>query len=166
MTRKLKRPIAFLSAFAMVLTLLLYLPGSVMTDFGFGITASAYTEGYLRYDISEDEGCIYITEYFGREETVTVPSMIAGKPIYGINSNAFKNASSVKTIYLPETVGYIDDNAFSDSQTVMISVSINTDGNLEFSPLKLSTERNKPYSITISAVNGYSLQLFWTTQPN
>ena len=65
--------------------------------------------------------------------------MIAGKPIYGINSNAFKNASSVKTIYLPETVGYIDDNAFNDSQTVMISVSINTDGNLEFSPLKLST---------------------------
>ena len=41
MTKKLKRPIAFIATLAMVCSMLLYLPGGVMTDLGFGLAVSA-----------------------------------------------------------------------------------------------------------------------------
>ena len=39
MTKKLTKPIAFLSAVAMLMTMLLYLPSSVFSDIGLGLSA-------------------------------------------------------------------------------------------------------------------------------
>ena len=44
MPKKLKRPIAFIASLAMVCSILLYLPGGVMTDLGFGLAVSAEGE--------------------------------------------------------------------------------------------------------------------------
>ncbi|MGN0581359.1 MAG: GLUG motif-containing protein, partial [Oscillospiraceae bacterium] len=41
MSKKLKRPIAFIATLAMILSMLLYLPSGVMTDIGFGLAVSA-----------------------------------------------------------------------------------------------------------------------------
>ncbi|MGN0617877.1 MAG: hypothetical protein ACI4J7_02525, partial [Ruminiclostridium sp.] len=41
MTKKLKRPIAFLASAAMMFSMLLYLPSGAPTDHGFGLTVSA-----------------------------------------------------------------------------------------------------------------------------
>ena len=41
MTKKLTKPIAFLSAVAMLMTMLLYLPSSVFSDIGLGLSANA-----------------------------------------------------------------------------------------------------------------------------
>ena len=70
--------------------------------------AEEYTDGYFRF-ITEDGGII-ITGYFGREETVTVPSMIAGVPVSGIAEGAFIG-TTVKTLYLPETIMTIEQGA-------------------------------------------------------
>ena len=44
MTKKLKRPAAFLSAFVMVLSMLLYFPGGTFSSLDLGLTASAEGE--------------------------------------------------------------------------------------------------------------------------
>lgn len=44
MTKKLKRPVAFLSAFAMVMAMLLYFPGETFRNIDWGLTA--FAEGY------------------------------------------------------------------------------------------------------------------------
>ena len=41
MTKKLTKPIAFLSAVSMLMTMLLYLPSSVFSDIGLGLSANA-----------------------------------------------------------------------------------------------------------------------------
>ena len=43
MVSKLKRPIAFMAAVAMMLTMLMYLPSSIISDIGWGLKASAAT---------------------------------------------------------------------------------------------------------------------------
>ena len=54
--------------------------------------ATVYSEGYFKYTIADES--ITITEYFGSEETVTVPAMIAGIPVNTIASGAFSGSGS------------------------------------------------------------------------
>ncbi|MGN0578823.1 MAG: hypothetical protein ACI4J4_09390 [Ruminiclostridium sp.] len=57
------------------------------------IPSFAYTEGYFRYEITD--GVLTITEYFGREEEVTVQNMIAGTPVSVIGENVFHEEEDV-----------------------------------------------------------------------
>ncbi|MGN0606863.1 MAG: leucine-rich repeat protein, partial [Oscillospiraceae bacterium] len=156
MTKKLERSTAFLSAFAMFMMILLYFPVGTFSNTNWAMTASAYTEGYFRYEVSEDGGCNYITEYFGREETVTVPSIIVSKPVYSIKSGTFSNLNSVKTVYLPDTIGEIEDGAFNESQTVWLKFPQNLT-NLTSSYTEKYIERNKKCTLKLTAADGYNL---------
>ena len=60
-----------------------------------------------------------IISYDGREETVTVPFMIAGNPVNTIGPEVFAKNDAVKVVYLPNSVVEIDDTAFSEKQTVI-----------------------------------------------
>lgn len=81
------------------------------------ISAAAYTEGYFRYEVTD--GVITITEYFGREENVTVPNMIAGTPVSIIGENVFPDGCGVKTVNLPDTIMQVQDNSFGASVNVV-----------------------------------------------
>lgn len=81
------------------------------------ISALAYTEGCFRYEVTD--GVITITEYFGREENVTVPSMIAGTPVSIIGENVFPDGCGVKTVNLPDTIMQVQDNSFGSSVNVV-----------------------------------------------
>lgn len=83
--------------------------------------AAVYTEGYFHYTI-EDES-ITITGYFGSEETVTVPAMIAGIPVNTIASGAFAE-SGIKVLNLPDTITSIESGAID------LGVKINYNSNL------------------------------------
>lgn len=81
------------------------------------ISALAYTEGYFRYEVTD--GVITITEYFGREENVAVPNMIAGTPVSIIGENVFPDGCGVKTVNLPDTIMQVQDNSFGASVNVV-----------------------------------------------
>ena len=88
------------------------------------IPALAYTEGCFRYEVTD--GVITITEYFGREENVTVPSMIAGTPVSIIGENVFPDGCGVKTVNLPDTIMQVQDNSFGSSIAVVYNSNITT----------------------------------------
>ncbi len=88
------------------------------------IPSFAYTEGYFRYEITD--GVLTITEYFGREEEVTVPNMIAGKPVSVIGENVFPEGCGVKRVNLPDTIMKVHANSFAGSITVVYNSNITT----------------------------------------
>lgn len=83
--------------------------------------ATVYSEGYFKYTIADES--ITITEYFGKEETVTVPAMIAGIPVNAIASGAF-SGSGIRELNLPDTITSIESGAID------VGVVINYNSNL------------------------------------
>lgn len=82
--------------------------------------ATTYTEGYFEY--TDDGGSVTITGYFGSDETVTIPNMIAGEPVSKIAKGAFPDSCSVKNLNLPDTVVTVEEGAISQN----ISVTFNS----------------------------------------
>ena len=79
--------------------------------------AETYAHGYLRYEVADQS--VTITGYEGREETVTVPAMIGGNPVNTIASGAFADATTVRAVYLPDTVISVEQGAFGVGQAVV-----------------------------------------------
>lgn len=81
-----------------------------------GVALADYINGYFQYSL--DNGSITIIRYTGKEETVTVPNLIAGDPVNVIGSGAFKDNQYVRTVRLPGSVIEIQEGAFGPSQVV------------------------------------------------
>lgn len=79
--------------------------------------ADAYTEGYFHYMV--EENAVTITEYFGSQNEVTVPSMIAQYPVAKISSGVFADHKNVQKVNLPDTITCVEDRAFGSGQTVV-----------------------------------------------
>ena len=91
-------------------------------------TFADYIHGFFRYVVSDES--VTITAYRGNEEVVTVPAMIGGNPVNTISSDAFAD-SSVKTVYLPDTIMAVEEGAFGPGQTVVYNsnrTSVSDDG--------------------------------------
>ena len=137
------------------------------------ISANAYTEGYFRYEVTD--GVITITEYFGREENVTVPNMIAGTPVSVIGENVFPEGSGVKTVNLPDTIMKIHESSFAGGITVVYESNIKqttdlpiTDTPEETAPAQSGTDpavtadtsaEDKPSSTTEVSTEDSSVQI-------
>lgn len=67
----------------------------------------------LTFEIYGDEAVI--TGYMGSENTLIIPSVIEDKPVTRINSFAFSDNYNLRSITLPDTLTFIDNNAFSRS---------------------------------------------------
>lgn len=100
--------------FSMVLIVML-LSVSVMA-------ATVYTEGTLYYTM-EDKS-VTITGCFSKDDTVTVPSSIAGNPVNTIAKGAFSNTDYVKTVNLPDTIMTVEEGAFAAGITVNFSSNV------------------------------------------
>ena len=62
----------------------------------------------------DPEGVV-ITKYIGTEEEVVVPSEISGTSVVEISNNAFANNTEIKTVYLPNSILFIEYGAFCNS---------------------------------------------------
>lgn len=71
------------------------------------------SQAYGNYTYQQNSNGIIIDSYKGTEATVDIPAQINGIQVYGINSNAFYNNTSVKIITVPDSVQFIGYNAFS-----------------------------------------------------
>ncbi len=83
---------------------------------------AVYIYGYFRYT-AEDQS-VTITAYYGKEESVTVPNVIAGNPVNTIAAGAFSENTYVKTIYLPDTIMTIEAGAFADGQIIVLNSNL------------------------------------------
>lgn len=79
-----------------------------------------YTEGYLKYTISNES--ITIIEYFGNDKTVTVPSQIAGIPVNTIGKGSFSGTAATK-VELPDTITSINEGAIGSGVTVVYNAN-------------------------------------------
>ena len=85
------------------------------------ITWSAVTFGQNIKDFQykTEKGGITITGYKGRDTTVRIPETIKGTPVTAIGYQAFAFAR-LESIYLPDSLKYIDTAAFFDNQITNI----------------------------------------------
>lgn len=70
------------------------------------------SQAYGNYTYQQNSNGIIIDSYKGTEATVDIPAQINGTAVYGINTNAFYNNTSVKIITIPDSVQFIGYNAF------------------------------------------------------
>lgn len=93
--------------------------------FAFGdcdeLTVNEKKGPYYEYSLIEDEA-VEIKGYYGAEDTISVPSIVAGKKVWGIGNDAFQNCSSVKSITLPEGVVSIEAGAFRGCSNLSITI--------------------------------------------
>ena len=74
------------------------------------ILSETQEESDFSYDISNDE--VTITKYNGLGGAVTIPSEVDGYTVTGIGKDAFKNATEVTSVVIPDSVKEIESNAF------------------------------------------------------
>lgn len=78
--------------------------------------ATVYTNGYFKYTVEDHS--VTIVSYFGTENEVNVPNMIAGNPVNVIGKGAFARNKAVTMIFLPDTIMSVEEGAFSENQKV------------------------------------------------
>lgn len=110
---------------ALLLVLLLLLTFAAAAS-----AATTYTHKYFNYEM--DGESVVITNYFGSESTVTVPSLISGYPVSKIAKNAFTQNDKVKHVNLPDTIMEVEEGAFSGS--IGVTYASNTDNPVDTIP--------------------------------
>ena len=61
-----------------------------------------------------------VLEYWGPLKNVEIPSTHAGKPVVGVEENAFKGKGII-SIGIPSTVQYIESSAFENNQLTLLT---------------------------------------------
>lgn len=81
--------------------------------------AKTYTEGTLRYTFNGST--ITITGYFGTDEEVTIPSVIAGYAVSEIASGAFADTAA-RIVRVPSSVVTLHEDSFAPGMTVIMQL--------------------------------------------
>lgn len=116
-----KRVISLLSAFLIIVTVVLSAPA-----------AFAATSGDYTYEIRD--GLLYITGYSGSAETVTVPAQLDGTPVYSIDTESMK-AKNFKNLIISEGIKVLGSSAFEYNQkleSVVLPDSLTEIGTMAF----------------------------------
>ena len=80
------------------------------------------TSGDWEYYVLDD-GTIDITEYYGNEESLEIPSVIDGYTVTSISKGTFYGCVSLVSVSIPDSVTIINDGAFEGCQN-LVSVII------------------------------------------
>lgn len=111
-----------------------------------------YVQGDVNdYDIVQEVDGYYISCFYGFEEDeMTIPSIIDGKPVVGIEPQVFKGLLIAKTIYISDGIKVISEEAFSNcSELINIHLprTLETLGNRAFSMCPKLTDIEIPDNI-------------------
>lgn len=110
-----------------------------------------YTYNYFNYQV--DSKSVIITNYFGTDSVVTVPSMIAGNPVSKIATGAFTDCDTVTQINLPDTIMEVETGAIGAGISVLYNS--NTDNPVgEVPETEVSGEEEKSNTSEDQEVNG------------
>ena len=115
----------------------------------FSITASAETEGYYTYTVSN--GGAEITDVSTSiSGAITIPSTLGGYPVKSIGDHAFEYCRSLESIVIPDTVTYMGDYAFAICESltsINIPNGVETLGYLLFWECRLLKHISIPKSV-------------------
>lgn len=112
----MKKTLSFILVALIIFSALTFVPFSV----------SAVTSGDYTYKILDDN-TIEITKYKGNAVDLVIPETIDGYTVTRIGEDAFKRASTIKTVTISNTVTYVGCSAFSQCpilETVIFSDSV------------------------------------------
>jgi len=115
----------------------------------FGISISSYADSYGSFGYTPNQSTMeaQIYSYYGSEENVVIPSEMNGYTVTDISRNAFSSNSSIKSIYIPDTVNDI----YSNSITACISLeSIIVDENNPYYSSQNGVLFNKEKSVLMA----------------
>ena len=90
------------------------------------LTVSAATYGDFEYTLEDDYTCT-ITKYNGSAANVIIPSEIDGYKVLSIGNYAFYNCTSMESVTVSNSIGYIGLGAFSGC-TNLKNIDIRTSG--------------------------------------
>ena len=116
MRTKVKKLTSVILAVVMMLGILTIAP----------LTVSAATYGDFEYTLEDDYTCT-ITKYNGSAANVTIPSEIDGYKVLSIGNYAFYNCTSMESVTVSNSIGYIGLGAFSGC-TNLKNIDIRTSG--------------------------------------
>ena len=116
MRTKVKKLTSVILAVVMMLGILTIAP----------LTVSAATYGDFEYTLEDDYTCT-ITKYNGHAANVTIPSEIDGYKVLSIGNYAFYNCTSMESVTVSNSIGYIGLGAFSGC-TNLKNIDIRTSG--------------------------------------
>ena len=118
------------------------------------------SSGDFTYEILDEK--VYITAYVGSETEITFPSLIDGKPVYGIEPNGKANCipnNTVTKLVIAEGICTIGDNAFRSRtalKTVQLNNQLTTIGNESFRDCTALTEIIFPESLKQLSFRSFS----------
>ena len=116
MRKKVKKLTSVILAVVMMFGILTIVP----------LTVSAATYGDFEYTLEDDYTCT-ITKYNGSAANVTIPSEIDGYKVLSIGNYAFYNCTSMESVTVSNSIGYIGLGAFSGC-TNLKNIDIRTSG--------------------------------------
>lgn len=76
---------------------------------------------YMAFDFSVSAASVCINGYSGTDAAIVIPSEILGYPVTAINSSAFVNNTTLRTITIPESIISIGANAFNQTQVLRVT---------------------------------------------
>ncbi|MBR4852274.1 MAG: leucine-rich repeat domain-containing protein, partial [Clostridia bacterium] len=104
--------------------------------------------GSFTFGIRSDEG-YRVLEYRGNDPIVKIPPEYQGLPVIGIASYAFSSGNA-QIVYLPETITYIEENAFLGNKKiykVVLNESLEVIGNRAFAGCTALKDITVPASV-------------------
>ena len=110
-------------------------------------------KGVLRYEIFDDHAEVY--EYEGSDNVVEVADSVEGKPVTIVSFNAFGNQETVDTVYLPDTIEEIMDEAMPYMKQVRLPIGLKRIGIRALSGYQ-STEIEIPDSVEVIGSTAFS----------
>lgn len=126
------------------------------------VTAFASEGDFAYYFADKDKTQIYVTGFKGAvpdDGTVTIPDSIDGYPVVGIAEHTFDNLKDLKKVVIPESVKYIDENAFYNCNAI-IDVEIKNKDEIDigddvFDATKWYEDHKQDYVISGTTLVGY-----------
>lgn len=89
------------------------------------LNVSAETTEKFSYNIM-DNGTAQITKCYETAEDITIPQEIDGYSVTGIGDRVFSDCTGLSSVKIPDTVEFIDDDAFWGVSDITIYCSSNT----------------------------------------
>lgn len=117
-----------------------------------------YDEDY-QYSINDDGDTITITDYYGYDAYLDIPSYIGGLKVTAIGAGAFEDCDDLEWVAVPSTVMTIGTEAFEycdNLETVRLSNGLTTIGSWAFYSCTSLSSINIPKTVTSISTGAFS----------